>query len=77
MGVVGLGLATMSVNGINGAVFQMFAHGVMTALFFSSVGYIYDRTHTKIIPELGGLSKTMPIASSFFIVAALAGIGVP
>ena len=77
MGVVGLGLATMTVNGINGAVFQMFAHGVMTALFFSSVGYIYDRTHTKIIPELGGLSKTMPIASAFFIMAALAGIGVP
>ena len=77
MGVVGLGLATMSVNGINGAVFQMFAHGIMTALFFSAVGYIYDRTHTKIIPELGGLSKTMPVASSFFIIAALAGIGVP
>ncbi|MHC1728511.1 MAG: NuoM family protein [Syntrophobacteraceae bacterium] len=77
MGVVGLGLATMTVSGINGAIFQMFAHGVMTALFFSSVGYIYDRTHTKMIPELGGLSKTMPIASSFFIIAALAGIGVP
>ncbi|MFZ2446530.1 MAG: NADH-quinone oxidoreductase subunit M [Syntrophobacteraceae bacterium] len=77
MGIVGLGLATMTVSGINGAVFQMFAHGVMTALFFSSVGYIYDRTHTKIIPELGGLSKTMPVASSFFIIAALAGIGVP
>ncbi len=77
MGIVGLGLATMTVSGINGAVFQMFAHGVMTALFFSSVGYIYDRTHTKIIPELGGLSKTMPIASAFFIIAALAGIGVP
>ncbi|MEN6438295.1 MAG: NADH-quinone oxidoreductase subunit M [Syntrophobacter sp.] len=77
MGVVGLGLATMTVNGINGAVFQMFAHGVMTALFFSSVGYIYDRTHTKYIPDLGGLSKTMPIASGFFIIAALAGIGVP
>jgi len=77
MGMVGLGLSTMSVSGINGAIFQMFAHGVMTALFFSSVGYIYDRTHTKIIPELGGLSKTMPIASSFFIMAALAGIGVP
>jgi len=77
MGIVGLGLATMTVSGINGAVFQMFAHGVMTALFFSSVGYIYDRTHTKIIPELGGLSKTMPVASTFFILAALAGIGVP
>ncbi len=77
MGIVGLGLATMTVSGINGAVFQMFAHGVMTALFFSSVGYIYDKTHTKVIPELGGMSKTMPIASAFFIIAALAGIGVP
>ena len=77
MGIVGLGLSTMTVNGINGAVFQMFAHGVMTALFFSAVGYIYDKTHTKMIPELGGLSKTMPVASAFFIVAAFAGIGVP
>jgi NADH-quinone oxidoreductase subunit M len=77
MGMVGLGLSTMTVAGINGAVFQMFAHGVMTALFFSAVGYIYDRTHTKIIPELGGLSKTMPHASAFFIIASLAGIGVP
>jgi len=50
-------------------VFQMFAHGIMTALFFSSVGYIYDRTHTKAIAELGGLSKTMPRAASFFIIA--------
>jgi NADH-quinone oxidoreductase subunit M len=65
------------VDGLNGAVFQMFAHGVMTALLFSTVGYIYDRTHTKMIPELGGLSKIMPIASGYFIVAALAGIGVP
>jgi NADH-quinone oxidoreductase subunit M len=77
MGIVGLGLATVTVDGVNGAVFQMFAHGVMTALFFSSVGYIYDRTHTKMIPELGGLSKIMPVASGYFIVAALAGIGVP
>jgi NADH-quinone oxidoreductase subunit M len=77
MGIVGLGLATVTVDGLNGAVFQMFAHGAMTALFFSSVGYIYDRTHTKMIPELGGLSKIMPRASSYFIIAALAGIGVP
>jgi NADH-quinone oxidoreductase subunit M len=77
MGIVGLGLATVTVDGLNGAVFQMFAHGVMTALFFSSVGYIYDKTHTKMIPELGGLSKTMPVISGYFILAALAGIGVP
>ena len=77
MGIVGLGLATVSVNGLNGAVFQMFAHGIMTALFFSAIGYIYDRTHTKMIAELGGLSRIMPVASTYFIVAALAGIGVP
>jgi len=77
MGIVGLGLATVSVDGLNGAVFQMFAHGVMTALLFSSVGYIYDRTHTKMIPELGGLSKSMPVASAFFIFGTFAGIGVP
>ncbi len=77
MGIVGLGLATMTVDGINGAVFQMFSHGIMTALFFSAVGYIYDRTHTKMIPDLGGLSKTMPVASAFFIIAAFCGIGVP
>jgi NADH-quinone oxidoreductase subunit M len=77
MGIVGLGLATVTVDGLNGAVFQMFAHGVMTALFFSSVGYIYDKTHTKFIGELGGLSRIMPIASSYVIVAALTSIGVP
>ena len=77
MGIVGLGLSTMTVDGVNGAVFQMFAHGIMTALFFSSVGFVYERTHTKAIAELGGLGRTMPRAASFFIIAALAGIGVP
>ncbi len=77
MGVVGLGLSTVTLEGLDGAVFQMFAHGVMTALLFSSVGYIYDRTHTKMIPELGGLSRVMPVASAYFIVAAMAGMGVP
>lgn len=77
MGIVGLGLSTMTVDGLNGAVFQMFAHGVMTALFFSSVGYIYDRTHTKQIDELGGISRVMPVASTYFIVASLASMGVP
>jgi NADH-quinone oxidoreductase subunit M len=77
MGIVGLGLSTVTVDGLNGAVFQMFAHGVMTALFFSSVGYIYDKTHTKAIGELGGLSRIMPVASTYFIVAAMASMGIP
>lgn len=77
MGIVGLGLSTMTVEGMNGAIFQMFAHGVMTALFFSTVGYIYDRTHTKTISELGGISHAMPTAAGFFVFAALTGVGVP
>jgi NADH-quinone oxidoreductase subunit M len=77
MGIVGLGLSTVTAEGLNGAVFQMFAHGIMTALLFSSLGFIYDKTHTKLIPDLGGMSRVMPVASGYFIVAALAGMGVP
>jgi NADH-quinone oxidoreductase subunit M len=77
MGIVGLGLSTLTVSGLNGAVFQMFAHGIMTALMFSSVGYIYDRTHTRTIGDLGGMCRIMPVASGYFILAALAGMGVP
>ena len=77
MGIVLLGLSTLTEAGINGAVFQMFSHGIMTALFFASVGYIYDRLHTRDIGRLGGLSRSMPVASAFFIIAALTGAGVP
>jgi NADH-quinone oxidoreductase subunit M len=77
MGIVLLGLATLSVDGINGAVMQMFSHGIMTALFFAAVGYIYDRYHTRDIGRLGGLSRAMPVASAFFIIAALTGAGIP
>jgi len=77
MGIVGLGLSTVTAQGLSGAVFQMFAHGIMTALLFSSVGYFHDKTETKSIPELGGMSRIMPVASGYFIIGALAGMGVP
>ena len=77
MGIVLLGLSTLSEPGLNGAVFQMFSHGIMTALFFAAVGYIYDRLHTRDIGKLGGLSHAIPVASAFFIIAALTGAGVP
>ncbi len=77
MGIVGLGLSTVTAQGLSGAVFQMFAHGIMTALLFSAVGYFHDRTETKSIPELGGMSRIMPVASGYFIVGAVAGMGVP
>ena len=82
MGVVllGLNLATLGKAGadaLNGAVFQMFAHGVMTALFFSTVGFIYDRAHSKTLADFGGLGSQMPRAVSLFIIAGLCGAGLP
>lgn len=77
MGIVLLGIATMTPVGFNGAVFQMFSHGIMTALFFACVGFIYDGCHTRMLNELGGLSKQAPKISAFFIIAGLCGLGLP
>jgi NADH-quinone oxidoreductase subunit M len=77
MGVVLLGIATGTTSGLNGAIFQMVAHGLMTALFFSATGFIYDRTHTRMIPDLGGLAKQMPLATTFLVLGGLASIGLP
>src|SRR5215204_910242 len=59
MGYVFMGLATLNVVGVSGAVLQMFAHGVMTALFFAMVGAIYDQAHTRWIPGFGGIARVM------------------
>lgn len=77
MGIVLLGIATLTPVGVNGALFQMFSHGLMTALFFACVGHIYDGTHTRQLNELGGLSKQAPLISAFFILAGLCGLGLP
>ncbi len=55
----------------------MFSHGVMTALFFAVTGMIYDRSHTRQIPELGGMSKIMPFATVGFIIGGLVSMGMP
>lgn len=78
MGLVLMGLAAADQIGITGAVLQMFAHGVMTALFFAVVGrMVYDRTHTRQLPELGGLGRVMPFAAVMFAVAGLSSMGMP
>jgi NADH-quinone oxidoreductase subunit M len=83
MGIVLLGLNVWAAGGdaaqtgLDGAVFQMFAHGIMTALFFSSVGFIYDQTHDRDIRHFGGLVSQVPVAGSFFMLAAMCGMGVP
>ena len=77
MGFVFLGLGTLNVIGWNGAVLQMFAHGVMTALFFLLIGGMYDQTHNREVPNFSGLARRMPIWSIFFVLAALASLGLP
>lgn len=77
MGLVTMGVATMNVTGLNGAVMQMFSHGVMTALFFAVVGMVYDRAHTRDIPSLGGFAKVMPGVAAAFIIGGLVSMGMP
>ena len=68
MGVVMLGAATLTVNGLNGSVFQMFAHGIMTGLFFALVGLVYEKAHSREIFKMGGFATMMPgIATAFTI----------
>ena len=77
MGLVMLGFSTLNQQGMTGAGVQMFSHGVMTALFFAITGMIYDRSHTRQIPELGGMSKIMPFATIGFIIGGLVSMGMP
>ena len=77
MGLVALGFATLTREGMTGAGMQMFSHGVMTALFFASVGMVYDRAHTRQIPELGGMSKPLPWVAVAFIIGGLVSMGMP
>ena len=77
MGLVMLGFSTLNSQGLLGSGLQMFSHGVMTALFFAVVGMIYDRAHTRQIPELGGMSKVMPFATVGFIIGGLVSMGMP
>lgn len=77
MGLVLIGFATLSREGLLGAGLQMFSHGIMTALFFAVVGMVYDRAHTREIGELGGLFQKMPLAAIGFIIAGLVSMGMP
>jgi len=77
MGLVMLGFSTLNQQGLTGAGVQMFSHGVMTALFFAITGMIYDRSHTRQIPELGGVAKVMPFATVGFIIGGLVSMGMP
>src|SRR5438067_537756 len=77
MGFVVLGLFSFTELGMQGALYQMLSHGVSTGALFLFVGMIYERRHTRIISDFGGLSQPMPWFSAFFVIASLSSIGLP
>ncbi len=78
MGFILLGLGCLSAAGINGAIFQMLSHGIVSAALFFLVGTVYERTHTRQLPEIGGgLAKQMPKLFYFWMFCAMANLGLP
>ena len=77
MGFVMLGIFALNLQGIEGAVIQMLNHGVSTGALFLIVGMIYERRHTRLISEFGGIAKVMPVYATFFMIATLSSIGLP
>jgi NADH-quinone oxidoreductase subunit M len=77
MGLVSMGFAAMNSDGLTGAGIQMVSHGIMTALFFSVVGMIYDRAHTRNMDELSGIAKVLPWTAVAFVIGGLVSMGMP
>ena len=77
MGFVTIGTFTLTVQGIEGAIYQMLAHGVISAALFFIVGVVYDRIHSREISAYGGLAKTMPSYSLIFMLFMFASVGLP
>lgn len=72
-----LGIGMLTQTAITGALMQMVSHGLMTALFFAVIGMVYDRTHTRMVNELGGLMKPLPFISTIFFIVGLCSLGLP
>jgi len=77
MGYVLLGIACLTPLALDGAVLLMFAHGLMTALTFALVGHVYDETHSRYLPDLGGLAHQLPFIAGCGVIAAMASSGLP
>jgi NADH-quinone oxidoreductase subunit M len=77
MGVIVLGTFALNIEGISGSIFLMIGHGIVSGALFLLVGVIYDRRHTKIMTEFGGLAKVMPAYATIFGVMMMASVGLP
>jgi len=72
-----IGLFTNSLEGIQGSIFLMLSHGIISAALFFCIGVLYDRYHTRILYYYGGLVQTMPLFSLFFLIFTLSNMGFP
>ncbi len=77
MGVIIIGTFAMNAEGISGSIFQMLSHGIVSGALFMLVGVIYDRRHTKLMSEFGGLAKVMPTYATIFVIMTMASVGLP
>jgi NADH-quinone oxidoreductase subunit M len=77
MGIVMLGMATLNEAGLTGSVYQMVAHGIMTALFFTLVNLVYNISHVRDMTAMGGFAHRMPGIATFFVIAGLSSLGLP
>lgn len=77
LGFVVLGIFAMNAQGMQGGIIQMVNHGLSTGALFLIVGMIYERRHTRLIADYGGLAKTIPVFATFFLIATLSSIGLP
>lgn len=77
MGLIMLALFSLNVEGVTGAVYQMLNHGLSTGMLFLIVGILYERAHTRMIKDFGGVSRQMPVFSAFFLIALLSSAGLP
>ncbi len=77
MGFVTMGIFTLTAQGVEGGIFQMLSHGIVSAALFLCVGVVYDRIHTREIAAYGGLVNRMPIYAFTFMVFTLANVGMP
>lgn len=77
LGFVVLGIFALNTEGLQGSIIQMINHGLSTGALFLLVGMIYDRRHTRMIRDFGGLAKQMPVYAAFFMIVMLSSVGLP
>lgn len=77
MGLIMLAVFALNLEGIQGAIYQMLNHGLSTGALFLCVGILYERAHTRLIKDFGGVSKKMPVFAALFLICLLSSVGLP